>query len=272
MSFFSRRPVVTSRPGSLASAVVSLVTFLLVAAQPALAQTDFVKNGNFAVTGGNTSFQFGTYGPYTPTETLANWSSPNGYNFVCLPTSTVATSVYGNLSLWSPVSSPASANGFNNAGPTGGNFIGADAAFGQAAISQTITGLTVGKTYKLSFAWAGAQQSGFTAVNGTTENWAVTFAGVTQTTPTITVANMGFSGWMNQTFNFVATSATDTLSFFATGTPTGVPPFALLATVSMVQVQVPEPASMAILLTGIAGLAGLVRGRRGPAAAANRVG
>lgn len=224
-----------------------------------MAAPNLVTNGSFATPGVTTSFQFGTYGSYTPPQALNGWTS-TGYNFVFLPNSTVATGFYGNLSLWSPMSSPSSANGFTNASPTGGNFIGADSAYGQASISQTISDLTVGHTYAVSFAWAGAQQSGYTAVNGTTEFWAVSFGGTTQDTQTISVPNKGFSGWLNQTFDFVATSPSETLSFFATGTPAGVPPFALLANVSVVDT--PEPASLAILSTGIAGLIGVARRRR----------
>jgi hypothetical protein len=209
-----------------------------------------------------TSFQFGTFDSYTSPQPLTGWTS-TGYNFVFLPTSTVATGGYGNVSLWSPASSPASANGFTNASPTGGNFVGADGAYGQANISQTINGLKVGNDYAVSFAWAGAQQSGYTAANGTTENWQVTFGGQTKTTATISVPNEGFSGWINQTFNFVATNTSQTLSFFATGTPTGVPPFALLANVSVTAA--PEPASLPIMLTGVAGLVAFARQRRGSA-------
>lgn len=116
----------TSGLGRLAATVLAVVAWMAAALTgSAEAQTNLVTNGSFAVTGGTTSFQFGTFNGYSPAETLAGWSS-TGYNFVFLPTSTVATGTYGNLSLWSPVSSPSSANGFNNAGPTGGNFIGAD--------------------------------------------------------------------------------------------------------------------------------------------------
>jgi hypothetical protein len=251
-----RDPLPGCRGWSALAALVGLVAGSLT---PALAAPNLVTNGSFATPGATTSFQFGTYGSYTPPQALSGWTS-TGYNFVFLPSSTVATGVDGNLSLWSPQSSPASANGFTNASPTGGNFIGADGAYGQANISQTINGLTTGHTYAVSFAWAGAQQAGYTAVNGTTEFWAVSFGGATQDTQTITVANKGFSGWLNQTFDFVATSSSETLSFFATGTPSGVPPFALLANVSVVDT--PEPASLVILSTGIAGLVGVVRRRR----------
>jgi hypothetical protein len=118
----------------------------------------------------------------------------------------------------------------------------------------------LGHTYAVSFAWAGAQQYGYTAANGTTEFWAVSLGSTTQDTQAISVPNKGFSGWLDQTFDFVATDPSETLSFFATGTPSGVPPFALLANVSVVDT--PEPASLAILSTGIAGLIGVVRRRR----------
>ena len=242
-----------------------LVVFCIAVTGPAKAQTNLVTNGNFATPGVTTSFQFGTYNSYTPPQALSGWTS-TGYNFVFLPTSTVATGVYGNLSLWSPVSSTPSANGFTNASPTGGNFVGADGAYGQANISQTINGLTVGNEYAVSFAWAGAQQSGYTAVNGTTENWQVTFGTQAQTTATVSVPNKGFSGWINQTFDFVATNTSETLSFFATGTPSGVPPFALLANVSVTAA--PEPASLAIMLTGVVGLIVFARQRHGSGALA----
>lgn len=226
-----------------------------VVAQTAMAQTNLVQNGTFAVTGGSTSFQFSTYDSYAPTETLAGWST-TGYNFVFLPTSTVATGGYGSLSLYSATTSPS--NSFNNATPTGGNFIGADADFGTAAITQSINGLKAGATYAVSFAWAGAQQTGFTGA--TTEQWEVSLGGSQQNTQVINVVSTGFSGWMNTTFNFVATGSSEVLSFLANGTPLGVPPFALLSNVSMTQV--PEPASMTLMITAFAAIAGVTRRRR----------
>lgn len=114
--------------------------------------------------------------------------------------------------LWSPTTPTASANGFTNASPTGGNFVAADGAFGTAAITQTINGLVVGTTYAVSFAWAG-EQYGFdgpisTPINGS-------FIGTaTQSTAIVNVANHGFC-WTNQTFNYVATSTSQVLSFLA---------------------------------------------------------
>jgi hypothetical protein len=246
-------------------AAVSTLSALVLAtfANAAMAQTNLVKNGNFAITGGTTSFQFGlTGGSYSPTESLADWTS-TGYNFVFLPTSTVANGSSGTLALWSPVSSPSSSNGFTNASPTGGNFIGADSDYETEAITQTITGLTVGKTYAVSFAWAGAQQEGTNYTSPTTDQWSVTLGGSgTQSTQVVDVTGKGFSGWMTETFDYVATNSTEVLSFLASGSPAGQPPFALLANVSMTQV--PEPATWALMLTGLVGLAGFARARRAP--------
>ncbi len=241
-----------------------LVAAAVAAPRPAAAQTNLVTNGSFAITGGSTSFQFGTYGGYNSAPlALPGWSSPAGYNYVFLPTSTSATGNYGSLSLWSPASATPSANGFTNASPTGGNFIAADSAFGTAAITQTISGLVVGATYAVSFAWAGAQQYSFDGA--TTDKWSVTFGATTQSTSVINVANHGFSGWMNETFNYVATSTSQVLSFLAAGTPSGVPPFALLANVSVTQV--PEPPTAPIMLAAMLGLVGLAWRRRAPARA-----
>lgn len=248
-----------------AAGLAVFATVLAIFAHSAMAQTNLVQNGSFAVTGGTTSFQFGTYGGYAPTETLANWTS-TGYNYVFLPTSTVATGVYGNLSLYSATTTPS--NSFNNASPTGGNFVGADGAYGVAPISQTINGLTTGSTYAVSFAWAGAQQTGYTGA--TTEQWLVTLGTSRLSTNVVSMPSTGFSGWMNQTFNFVATSSSEALSFLANGTPTGVPPFALLSNVSMTKV--PEPASATLLFTALAGLIGIARRRGASGKAAIHVG
>jgi hypothetical protein len=241
-------------PGRIGVTAFASMAWLMAALTgTAEAQTNLVTNGSFAVTGGSTSFQFGTYNSYAPTETLAGWSS-TGYNFVFLPGSINVTGTYGSLSLWSPSSSPASANGFNNESPTGGNFIAADSDYGTEPITQTINGLTVGTTYAVSFAWAAAQQTTYTTAS--TDAWIVDLgSSPTQETQVYNLPSEGFSGWMNQTFDFVATSSSEVLSFLATGGPAGVPPFALLANVSMTVA--PEPSGIAVLASGIAGLMAL---------------
>ena len=84
--------------------------------------------------------------------------------------------------------------------------------------------------------------------------------GSTQNTSVVNVASQGFSGWMNQTFYYVATSSSEVLSFLAAST-TNVPPFALLANVSLTLA--PEPSSSALVFTGLVAAIGLAWGRQG---------
>lgn len=193
---------------------------------------------------------YGQFGTGTgSTLTVPSWTT-SGYNFVYAPgTADAGTSANGANS-GKPNEAPGQYNapngygstylwGSNNGGasslpatsPAGGNFIAADGAFEVGAISQTITGLTAGKVYALSFYWAAAQQQGFDGA--TTENWQVTLGTQSFTTPTTNLTAHSFSGWIQQTFNYTATSATETLSFLAQGTPTGQPPFVLLGGVTL---------------------------------------
>ena len=64
----------------------------------------------------------------------------------------------GIVKLWGP--GTGSANGLTLS-PNGGAFVGADGAFQDEPIQQTISGLVAGHTYAVSFDWAAAQQSGF---------------------------------------------------------------------------------------------------------------
>lgn len=214
---------------------------LLSFATSARAAVDLVTNGGFEQTTLSGSHQF--------TTQVTGWTT-NGYNFLFFPgtaTTSGAQGDYGSLSLWG-------GNGFQDPSPAGGNFVAADGAFNTDAISQTIHGLTAGKKYDVSFDWAGAQQAGF---NGpTTEQWSVSLGGETHDTPVINNPSHGFTGWFHQTIAFTAADANETLSFLAKGTPSGVPPFALLDGVSMQAV--PEPSSL-ILGAGLAALAGVRR-------------
>jgi hypothetical protein len=205
----------------------------------------------------NGSFESTTNGPgqfNTSTTTLTGWSS-SGYNFVFASggaDTTGANGEYGNVMLWGP--NDGSNNGLPASSPDGGNFIAADGAFEIGAITQTVSGLTVGDTYTLSFYWAGAQQ---TAHDGaTTEQWKVTLGGVEQDTPILDNANHGFTGWQLQTFDFTANSTSELLSFLAVGTPNGVPPFSLLDGVSLNAdtsgaQSTPEPGSVVLILGGL---------------------
>ena len=144
---------------------------------------NLVANGTFQVSG-TTSFQFGTFEDYASNESLADWSSPNGYNFVFIAGQTSATGYYGNLSLYAQATFTAAPD------YPGGNYVALDADYGTAGMTQTLTGLTAGTTYNVSFAWAGAQQTGYTG--GTTDNLIVSLGDSHKTTQTINVANNGF--------------------------------------------------------------------------------
>ncbi len=248
------------------------VACFLTAGSAAAADPNLAVNGSFATTSA-TSAEFGsTNNGYTPTVQLTGWTTA-GYNFVFLPNTADTTGAVGQYNTTATVASPGlrlwgpndggGANGLVTASPTGGNFIAADGAYEISAITQTITGLNVGAKVYVSFAWAGAQQSGFTGP--TTDKWTVDLgSSPSQSTPVVSLPSQGATAWMNETFSFIATNSSEVLSFLTTGTPAGQPPFALL---SNVVVTAPEPASVALMLSGVVGLMIAAR-RRGSRTAA----
>lgn len=180
---------------------------------------------------------------------------------------------------------------------SGGNFLGADGAYLNAPVYQTVSGLTVGQEYSLTFWWAAAQQSidsgGFDGV--TQEHWTVCFGVCTYTssyapngdgystftpgtmidpnnpsnmiadsqyytTNTRTTPEHGFVPWQYEYVTFTATSSTQTLSLLAYGTPIGQPPFALIDGLSLQAV--PEPTTWAMMLIGFGVIGGVMRTRR----------
>ncbi len=149
--------------------------------------------------------------------------------------------------------------------PDGGNFVmldgdssfqGGDATTAGSTISQTINGLTPGLQYNVGFDWAASELINRTG--DTTERLAVNFGSDAQTTVTVSVPSGSFGGWMQQSFRFTASSASEVLTFLSFGTPSGLPPVALLDGVSVTQ-SVPEPASWATLVLGLAVLGGTLR-------------
>jgi hypothetical protein len=245
---------------SKSTAIAAIVGLALAFAGTGAQATNLVTNGSFEqLTGG--SGQIG----YNGSSLLTGWTNGSagnlGYNFVYTPgtaDTTGGNGVDGNVTLWGPGNG--SANGLG-ASPDGGNYIAADGAYEVAPISQTIGGLTVNAKYAVSFYYAGAQQSGFTGT--TTEAWDVSLGGQTLDTTTLNDANHGFTGWQYTTLTFTATSTSEVLSFLAAGTPSGEPPFSLLDGVSMTQVTaVPEPASAAMMLTGLMAIGVIVRRRQ----------
>lgn len=160
------------------------------------------------------------------------------------------------------------------ASPDGGNYLGLEtadfAAQTSAEIFQVINGLTAGTKYAITFYQAVITDSGITA----SDNWLVYLNSSllpAQGTPVAsTVMNTNSTttsvGWAAQTAIFTANAASETLTFLAQDStvPLGGPPIALLDGVKISQV--PEPASIALLGLGFAGLAAMRRRRANSAA------
>jgi hypothetical protein len=231
----------------IASAFIGAALAVAVSSCGAAYAVNLVQNGDFE----STTSGAGQLGYNTD---ATDWTSaaPNGsYNFLFTPGSADTSGVtgeYGNLQLWGPGNG--SANGLPASSPDGGNYVGLDGAFQVGALAQTINGLTRGQTYAVSFDWAGAQQSEFFGAN--TEQLQVSLGSQTQSTAIYDNPSQGFSGWMTQTFYFTPGSSSEVLSFLAVGTPSGVPPFSLLDSVSLNAV--PEPSTCAMMCLGFAGL------------------
>jgi hypothetical protein len=222
--------MISRKLGLRKSAIIALSAISLSAFAVGAKATNLVTNGGFE----STTNGAGEFDSHT---TATGWSS-TGYNFIFAPGTADTTGSYtpqfnAFLTLWGP--NNGSANGLPATSPDGGNFVAADGAFEQGPITQTLTGLTAGDKYYVSFYAAAAQQSGFTGT--TTEGWTVGLGGATQNVDITTAADplpsKGFSGWKKETLTFTATSSSQVLSFLAYGTPSGEPPFSLLDGVSV---------------------------------------
>ena len=213
---------------------------------------------------------------YTTGAVLSSWTNA-GYTFVFTNGNAgdlTITGSAGAFSLRGPNNTTPTNNGLDlpPQPPGGANVVALDGAYEVGPLTQVVGGLTAGKTYAVSFDWAGAQQNG-NYNTATTDSFSVALGAATgvftagpggtsgtlagsQTTAVADNVAHGFTGWMTQTFDFTATGSSETLYFLANGTPTGEPPFALLSDVSLTVV--PEPATSATwtLLFGMLILAG----------------
>jgi hypothetical protein len=116
-------------------------------------------------------------------------------------------------------------------------------------VSQTVSGLQVGKTYTLSYAYGGRPGGGEQALD-------VSFGGVLLTT------NTGSLGvWTDNSFTFKATDAMETLTF-ASQNLGGLPSYGNeITNVSLTAVGVPEPAAWAMMMVGLGGIGAALRRR-----------
>jgi hypothetical protein len=209
--------------------------------------TQFVQNGDF------TQLSNGI-GQFDTNTTASGWSGGGGYNFVFNTADQASPGIYGDqfggTSLWDAANGGAS-NWDGKTASGVGNFAALDGDFGTRAITQTISGLTPGAQYYLSFNFAFSQQEKW---NGDTlQNLTVGFGNnFTTTTPTFDLAEHSFSGWKSDGMFVTANSNSEVLSFLAYGN-VPVPPFALVSDVSLTG-GVPELSTWAMMLTGFAGL------------------
>lgn len=129
--------------------------------------------------------------------------------------------------------------------PDGGTWvgIGADGSFSES-FAQTVTGLIVGVEYTLSW-YAG--NFGYAPLNYSSANAIrATLNGVVVGTGATLLAD---SDWVYESVNFVATSNSQVLAFQL---DTGAKAYMSIDGIAITTAVVPEPASMGLLLAGLA--------------------
>lgn len=226
-----------------------------------MAVDEYILNGNFEETTVGPNRQVVNNGDTSRYTQLNNWTTSSNTQDLTFVFTSTAGATTGAQGLYYSASDPFRLwPGITNTvgpSPVGGNYLAADGdSTYNVPINQTVTGLTIGQEYELSFYWAAGQQRNFDGP--TTERWQVSLGSETYSTPTYSLANHDFSGWMSQTMTFTATASSSVLSFLAIGTPNGLPPFVLLDGVSMKAV--PEPAAGVLVIGGLFGCA-LIRRR-----------
>jgi len=219
--------------------VIPAIAFVLLAS--GLARANLVTNGGFELYTGSAPKDYFTN--VLPTD----WTG-GLFDFIDAP------GTADNVAYVLPVYP-----GFPATSPQGGNFVQSDSTTNFALpITQTISGLTVGQSYNLSFYQAAGQALGNTGA--TTDQWEVSLGSDTQFSSLMSIPQGGTFPWQSQTMTFNASSTSELLSFIAIGSG-GVPPQIFLDGVDM-ETTVPEPSAL-MLLAGVGTVIGIGRlGRR----------
>jgi hypothetical protein len=198
-----------------------------------MTRANLVTNGDFSLYGGVAPKNDFVY--VLPTD----WTGSGLYDFgVEVDAPGTATTGPG-IPVYGPFPAPPPPDANNN-------FIEADGDPSYSfSFSQTISGLTVGQNYTVSFNQAAGQQSG-NLVGPTTEQWEVSLGSSTQFSSLMSTPQGGIFPWEAQTLSFTASGTSEALSFLAVGTPSGAPPMVFLDGVDM-EPTVPEPSALMLL-------------------------
>jgi hypothetical protein len=265
------------------SGITAFAVALGLASVAQAAGPNLVQNGSFNTlnpTGANSAPSVSGIevdGAFNDAGAVTGWTSGGGstYNLYFYGNGKEAGGVTGidAANRWGENGQRPNVN-FTGDSPDGGAYMVLDGDPGfSGALSQTITGLTSGKIYKLTFDWAGGElydRTGFftsdlqVSFGGAPVQFTSTFTNLAGNNP-VGCNNCGppgdFSGWSQVTMYFKADGPSDVLSFLSIGTPAAnLPPVAFLDGVSVVGV--PEPAVWGLMVLGFGGAGALIRRRR----------
>ena len=224
---------------------------------------NLVSNGGFEQTSSGANKM--TYLQTTPTgwslaaidQNNVQWGIAGTYSFVMTsPTATVNAPIGGAFSMVAGTGSPDGGNLFAATSQVGSS--------GRQQLSQTISGLTAGNEYTLSFYEGLGQRTGYTGA--TSGFWDVTFGSETYTSPTVNNPSGGFTGWTQRSTTFTASSASQLLMFVFTGSslssfPVGALDGVWLGEPSPAPVPEIDPASFGSALALVVGALGILERR-----------